>query len=588
MMFEKPLYLLLILLVIPALVVVVSRFMRTMPLFASKEGARDKNSIFSTIKVRFFVRVLLWALAFACLVIALSKPYWGTKPVATQKNGCSASFVFDVSYSMLAPDTQSATQSVITRLAAASEYASQLLSRMGGMSVSVVLAKGSGVLAVPLTDDFTGIAPLLASLSPTLLTSAGTDLASGVEAAVRSFPPGSAKTSSIVLFTDGDETISSLKAAVMAAVDYGISVVIVGFGSTKETEIVTGDGVRTAKTALREAELQKTCKEAAAVCGKKYGEAAKERICYVNAADIGSILTVLKTVSFNTYGKNGAAGDIVLYEEKPIPRANFFMVLSLALFVVGFTVNEWNAIGKKNADSYSVPNDSNREASAKLNGANGTDKYRGAQQKRAGKTKNAVKAGAGLLVVLFLTSCNAQTKTAGAVLSGVLYWSTDDYQKAADAFGRAEHLARISDDEAALPYARYGLSSAYLMQNDSAAALEALALLPTDSPPLVQFGALYNSGIIAYRAGDFARAAERFKKALLVDSTNRNAKINLELSMNKLNVQTQQGASVSSPINETPAVDSATQAEVFSIIREQEQNQWKNREKQQDSAVLDY
>ena len=65
--------------------------------------------------------------------------------------------VFDISNSMLAKDCPGNT----SRLDAASLYAKKLLSKMEGTPVAVILAKGDGVAAIPLTDDTSMVESLL-------------------------------------------------------------------------------------------------------------------------------------------------------------------------------------------------------------------------------------------------------------------------------------------------------------------------------------------------------------------------------------------------------------------------------------------
>ena len=92
-----------------------------------------------------------------------------------------------------------------------SKYADRLLDNIPNTSVSVVLAKGDGVVAVPLTEDMESVRSILTALSPTLMTSQGSSLGKGIDAAISSFPSQSAQSDYIWLFTDGEETDSSLQ-----------------------------------------------------------------------------------------------------------------------------------------------------------------------------------------------------------------------------------------------------------------------------------------------------------------------------------------------------------------------------------------
>ena len=110
-----------------------------------------------------------------------------------------------------------------------------------------------------------------------------------------------------------------------------------------------------------------------------------------------------------------------------------------------------------------------------------------------------------------------------------------------------------------------------------------------DAPDNIRFALYYNSGIIAHRNGNFKGAAQLFKQALEIDSGNINAKINLELSMQEDVIQSRSKSSQMSPVAENQEEPSALESAIYSVLRENDQKQWKNR--QQDSAessALDY
>ncbi len=116
-----------------------------------------------------FVRSGCLLLAFIFLLLAHSGLTWGTYLVPVQKSGHSVAMVFDISNSMLAKDCPGNT----SRLDAASLYAKKLLSKMEGVPVAVVLAKGDGVAAIPLTDDSAMVESLLDVMSPGFMTVPG-------------------------------------------------------------------------------------------------------------------------------------------------------------------------------------------------------------------------------------------------------------------------------------------------------------------------------------------------------------------------------------------------------------------------------
>ncbi|NLK46828.1 MAG: VWA domain-containing protein [Treponema sp.] len=490
------------------------------------------------LKKKIVFRGIFWSFGFIFLVIAAADPSFGSRLETMQITGNSVAFVFDVSYSMNADDMPDGT----TRLYSASKYAYALLSRMKDASVSVVLAKGSGVLTVPQTDDFTVIQSLLENLSPTLLTSAGSNLGAGIETALRSFAKNTSLSAAIVLFTDGDETEETLKAALENSLEQGIPVFIVGFGSVAETEIITGDGERKAKTALREAKMQKICEDATKQVKRRHGDSFNIKASYVNAVNIGSALTVLNGVLFSN--EKTQSGSLTLYETKPVRRQSFFAFLAIICFCAGLFVMRFNA----------------KRTLLKFSGV--------------------------FLCALLFTSCSEKNKASFNILKGVINWVQEDYQEASADFLEAREISVQQQDSMAKIYAQYGLAVSYLMLNEKNATLNQLEnLTGNDIPPLVRFGAFYNSGIVSYQQGDFNKAAEFFKQALLIDNSQINAKINLELAMSQIEVQSKTAQSELQPFQQTEG--SSMQDTIFSMMQENDNKQWKS-EPQEKSDILDY
>ncbi|MCQ2580240.1 MAG: VWA domain-containing protein [Treponemataceae bacterium] len=500
-------------------------------------GSRKSVDSLQMLKRKVILRCLCWSAGWCCLVFAAADPSWGTNLEPVQKTGNAVSFVFDISYSMNADDMPDGS----TRLNASAKYANALLSRMQGSSVSVVLAKGSGVLAVPQTDDFAVIQSLLESLSPTLLTSVGTDLGSGIETALRSFAKNTSLSAAIVLFTDGDETTKTLENAVENALNQGVPVYIVGFGSVNESEILTGDGERTAKTALREAELQKLCDDISRQIKRRHGDSFEIKASYVNALNAGSALAVLNGVLFSN--EKTQSGALTLYEAKAVRRQSFFVLLAILFFAFGLFVMHFNP-------------------------------------------KNISKISAVAICCLLFSSCSGAKKSAFNILSGVIHWVQEDYQESSADFLEARELAVQQQDETARIYAQYGLAVSYLMLNEKDAASNQLeTLVENDIPSLVRFGAFYNSGVLSYQQGDFNKAAECFKQALLIDNSQINAKINLELAMSQIEVQSKSSQSELLPFQHSEG--SSSQDAIFSMMQENDKKQWKS-EPQKKSDVLDY
>ncbi|MBR5933606.1 MAG: VWA domain-containing protein [Treponema sp.] len=511
------------------------------------------------IYVRLLIKGICRCLAWMCLVFALAGISWGSVSVPVQKNGKACAFVFDISYSMTVPDAPDS----LTRLKASSEYAKMLMDYMEGVSISCILAKGDGTIAIPQTEDFASIYSLLEVLSPSMVSSPGSSLGKGVETALRSFPSSSSKAPVIFLFTDGDETDTSLAGALNKAVRQGVSVVIIGFGAERETEITAGDGKTQVKTALRSEKLKAICRDVNSKnqSGKNFSFIKTANAKFVDASEVGSAVKVIYSLrNIPQERKQITSEDIlkgfqeqeesvtVAYEMQSVDRHGMFIILAVIFFMFSLIVSEFSV---KNLKLMST---------------------------------------AGLVVVMMtFSSCNTNFKDAKRILESTWNWYQKDYNKAISGYTETIASAEENNDEITKQYALYGLSVTYLMQNEKNASLERLEQISPDAPIKIKFASYYNAGIIAQREGEYEKAVEYFKLALLVSPDNVNAKINLELSEVQENQKAKEGQQEMTPSVEDKTNSTDIEKSIFSRMRENDQKQWKNRESsEKNSSVIDY
>lgn len=528
-----------ILLIIPPLLYSAFTYKKTFSLLM-KSAKKKKTAEYKNMRKRVFARVVLRAAAWCMMTFAMAGISWGTVSTPAQKNGNAVAMVFDISYSMTAQDCPNN----LTRLQAASSYAVDLLDKMEGVPTSAILAKGNGITAVPLTEDTESIRALLSILSPKLMSSAGSNLGEGINAALKSFPKNISNAPVIWLFTDGEESDAGLENALGAALKKGVSVVIIGFGEERETEILAGDGKTLVKTALRSEKTKECVKEAnkknLGGLGFSFIKGASAQ--FIDAAELGSARKVLASI------KSDDDGDKITmsYEMQPVDRHLFFIVLGIIFFVLSFFASEFS--------------------------------LRGFHEKIALS-----------LVALCLCSCSSEFEESKKILSAVWNWNQKQYTEAVAKFSQSLDEAKANKDETIKQYALYGLSATYLMQNENAAALEKINELSGSAPNKIKFAAFYNSGIIAQREGDYQKAAELFKNALLVDPSNVRAKINLELSYNQQAQRAKESERQLNGANEISQEESDLQKSVFNRIREKDQQQWKNiQQEQKGASPLDY
>jgi tetratricopeptide (TPR) repeat protein len=173
-------------------------------------------------------------------------------------------------------------------------------------------------------------------------------------------------------------------------------------------------------------------------------------------------------------------------------------------------------------------------------------------------------------------------------LYSTLKWYQKDYQDSTVGFLKVIEDAENNQNQEVLQYGLFGLASSYIMQDEETSALEKLEQIDLDAPDPIRFATYYNIGIIAHKHGEYEKATEAFKQALLIDNTNIDAKINLELSLMENTSHSKAGSQELKPVSESD-YQSSIEDTLFSVIRESEQNRWKNTQTQnQQSDILDY
>ncbi|ULQ60701.1 VWA domain-containing protein [Brucepastera parasyntrophica] len=312
-LFDRPAWLFAAFAVIPCLIFLFHKFKK---IFSTLGPAvRSEHVTEKSLKTGFFLRSLFFALSWICLTIAAAGPRWGSRYTTVPQEGSSVVFAMDISRSMTVSDMQP------SRLAFAAQYANMLTGQLQNTLCGIVLVKGSAVLAIPLTADYQIVRSLFESLSPALLSSPGSDIASGIRTALTAFPKNIGTSKTIILFTDGDETQGSLIAAARQAGAEGVQLIIVGVGTESGSEINVYPNSENASfilTPLREDTLKAAADEAG------------NNGLYVQAILPGSARTILDFISVS-----GGNQRRIVYSSQPVYRYFEFILAALLCFCAG-------------------------------------------------------------------------------------------------------------------------------------------------------------------------------------------------------------------------------------------------------------
>lgn len=187
------------------------------------------------------LKLALQLLAYSMMVIALARPWGGVKSATNVKEGIEVVIAVDASNSMLAPS--SADPGAPDRMRMAKMVLEKLINRLDNDRVGLIEYAGDAYTLIPVTGDYVSAKMFLNSISPGDISNQGTNIASAIDMAARSFSESKDIGKSMILITDAEELED--KASVMDAVkkiaDKGVQVNVIGVGGQVPVKIPEGN-----------------------------------------------------------------------------------------------------------------------------------------------------------------------------------------------------------------------------------------------------------------------------------------------------------------------------------------------------------
>ena len=170
-------------------------------------------------------RTALWFGALALALMALARPQWGEIEQVVEREGVRIMVVLDISQSMLAQDTKP------SRLDRAKLEIIDLMGRLDGDEVGLVLFSGSSFIQLPLTGDYATARRFVEGSRPRIISRPGTVIGKAIDTALLGFDPDRTGEKVILLMTDGEDRETDPVAAARRADEDGVLIYVVGFGS---------------------------------------------------------------------------------------------------------------------------------------------------------------------------------------------------------------------------------------------------------------------------------------------------------------------------------------------------------------------
>ncbi len=174
---------------------------------------------------RDLLRYALFRTAIGLLILALAAPQVGTQKEEAETKAFDLMVCLDLSNSMKAEDIRP------SRLEKAKRALEQLLERLHGDRIGMVVFAGDAYVQLPITTDLSAARIFLKNLSTDIVPVQGTSLGSAIDLARRSFDEKSKTQKGIIVISDGENHRDDPVKAAKRAADKGIIVHTVGMGT---------------------------------------------------------------------------------------------------------------------------------------------------------------------------------------------------------------------------------------------------------------------------------------------------------------------------------------------------------------------
>lgn len=269
---------------------------------------------------KLLLRAVFFSLAWCCIVIALACPLYGSKTFSVHRKGLSVIFVMDISKSMTVKDVHP------DRLTAGKYFADFLTKKYEQNAFGLVIAKGDGILAVPLTFEHTAVSAALKNISYLSMASSGTNLESGVMKAIQSFNDSRGNFKVIILITDGEETKGSLKKAAEIIGKSEIVFIVAGIG-TQEGGSLTSLDEHGNEFIKRSTLNENFLREIVNIAG--------ENAFYVSPFSYSNVFDTSMDRIFNMLNLKNEGKEKIISVREPVKRNFEFSLLAFIFFCLG-------------------------------------------------------------------------------------------------------------------------------------------------------------------------------------------------------------------------------------------------------------
>ncbi|MBQ6191288.1 MAG: VWA domain-containing protein [Bacteroidaceae bacterium] len=424
-------------------------------------------------EVKFWITML----ALASFIVALARPQFGTRLDTRERTGIEAIIALDVSNSMLAEDVKP------NRLEKAKMMVSNMVDGMKDDKIGLIVFAGQAFVQLPITSDYVSAKMFLETISPSMMSVQGTDVAEAINLSMRSFTQQEDVSRAIFVITDGEDNEARGVEAAKQAASQGIRVYVLGIGNPGGAPIpipgtgqyIIDDEGNTVISKLSE----EMCREIATAGGGSY--------IYVDNSS-----SAQKKLSEQVDRLAKAKMESQIYSEYDEQFQGFVLIGILLLLLDVFLL-------ERESKSTWLSNLFRRGRPA-----------------------------AALFLLIFSISAMAQTDR-DYIRRGNRLMRDSVYDKA-----QVEYQKAIEKDNTN-PISHFNLGNALLYQNKAEDAMkeyETAARLEKDKTRLAQI--YHNMGVVLQSAKQFDKAVACYRNSLRNDPTNNETRYNYALSLFQL------------------------------------------------------
>ena len=177
------------------------------------------------------IKFCLILLSMVIIIFMLARPQFGSKMETVKRQGVETVVALDISNSMLSRDVAP------SRLDKSKKLISRLVETFNNDKVAMIVFAGEAFTQLPITSDYISAKIFLETISPSMITTQGTDIRGAITLAMKSFTPNEGVGRAIVLITDGENHEGGAIEAAQEAAKKGVRVFVLGVGSSKGSPI---------------------------------------------------------------------------------------------------------------------------------------------------------------------------------------------------------------------------------------------------------------------------------------------------------------------------------------------------------------